>query len=558
MGEGEFRVELREREPGPTGARRGRLPDPAEPGPAVRPGRGDRLGRRALARRARARRRRRRRDARLRRDRRRHRRRHRPPRGRDAEPARGAGPGDHDHPPAADRERRRAALPGREGARRPDPHADRGALARRAPRRARAHARRRGVPLHAIADPSSRRDRGRRHRPARAADEGSRQAASARRPRDHRPRRSRPRLGRGARRLGRPRRRQRLAVELRPVPESRPARARPRRASASSTRPGGDLFDQVSDGETAHRARRRALAERDACSPRASSSPRSARSSVALADQQSRVTEALEAFADNTLRHLRDEGKLLADGIDFPPLKTRFRDRHAVVVARGPGYKRDLRIVRPYIRNFKPVLVAVDGGADALLEIGLKPHVIVGDFDSVSDAALRCGAELLVHAYADGRAPGSDRLAALGLPFATVAAPGISEDIALLLAHERGRRADRRRRDALQPRRVHGAQPRRHGVDVRDPAQGGRGRSSTRRASRGSSRRGRHLAARHLRGRRAHAVVVAVLVSPALRNVIQSLGRSIGNTLGSEPRAAPGWSRTYTPLCSTSATTSRR
>jgi uncharacterized membrane-anchored protein len=150
----------------------------------------------------------------------------------------------------------------------------------------------------------------------------------------------------------------------------------------------------------------------------------------ALADQQSRVTEALEAFADNTLRHLRDEGKLLADGIDFPPLTTKFRDRHAVVVARGPGYKSDLRIVRPYIRNFKPVLVAVDGGADALLEIGLKPHVIVGDFDSVSDAALKTGAELLVHAYADGRAPGSERLTSLGLTYSTVSAPGISEDIA--------------------------------------------------------------------------------------------------------------------------------
>src|SRR6185312_4364472 len=51
----------------------------------------------------------------------------------------------------------------------------------------------------------------------------------------------------------------------------------------------------------------------------------------ALLEQQGRVTEALQDFADNTLRYLRDEGKLLAEGIDFPTLETSFRDRHALV-----------------------------------------------------------------------------------------------------------------------------------------------------------------------------------------------------------------------------------
>ena len=158
----------------------------------------------------------------------------------------------------------------------------------------------------------------------------------------------------------------------------------------------------------------------------------------ALADQRSRVTEALEQFADNTMRYLRDEGGLLAEGIDFPPLATRFRDRHALVVARGPGHKRDLRIVRPYVRDFKPVLIGVDGGADALCEAGLKPDVVVGDMDSVSDAALRCGAEIVVHAYASGEAPAAARLDALGVRYHVVPATGVSEDIALLLAYEKG------------------------------------------------------------------------------------------------------------------------
>jgi uncharacterized membrane-anchored protein len=146
----------------------------------------------------------------------------------------------------------------------------------------------------------------------------------------------------------------------------------------------------------------------------------------------------LEEFAENTLRYLREEGRLLSGELDLPHLRTRFRERHALVVARGPGHKRDLRIVRPYVRDFKPVLVGVDGGADALVEAGYKPDVIVGDMDSVSDRTLRCGAEIVVHAYRDGAAPGARRLSDLDIPFLTVQAPGISEDVALLLAHEKG------------------------------------------------------------------------------------------------------------------------
>jgi uncharacterized membrane-anchored protein len=157
-----------------------------------------------------------------------------------------------------------------------------------------------------------------------------------------------------------------------------------------------------------------------------------------LAEQRGRVTEALEAFADNTMRYLREEGRLLSEGIDFPALATRFRERHALVVVRGPGHKRDLRIVRPYVRDFRPVLIGVDGGADALLEAGYKPDVIVGDMDSVGEKALKSGAELLVHAYPQGPAPGAARLDALGLAYEVVPAPGMSEDVALLLAYEKG------------------------------------------------------------------------------------------------------------------------
>lgn len=199
---------------------------------------------------------------------------------------------------------------------------------------------------------------------------------------------------------------------------------------------GAELFEEVSDGER--------LTVRGASLFRNGTCLATGRTleerelAAALLDQQGRVTEALQDFADNTLRYLREEGKLLTQGIDFPQLRTGFRNRHALVVARGPGHKRDLRIVRPYVRDFRPVLVAVDGGAEALIEEGWTPDVIVGDMDSVTDATLRCGAEVLVHAYSEGHAPGEERLRRLGIPFQTVAAPGISEDIAMLLAHDRG------------------------------------------------------------------------------------------------------------------------
>jgi len=200
--------------------------------------------------------------------------------------------------------------------------------------------------------------------------------------------------------------------------------------------PGAPLFDEVGDGEAV--TVRGASVFRNGTCLANGRALEARRLEASLAEQRARVTGALEVFAENTLQYLREEGRLLAEGINFPPLETRFRERHALVVARGPGYKRDLAMVRPYVRDFKPVIVGVDGGADALLQAGMRPDVIVGDMDSVSDDALRSGAELVVHAYANGSAPGAARLEQLGLEPKLVAAPGISEDVALLLAYERG------------------------------------------------------------------------------------------------------------------------
>jgi uncharacterized membrane-anchored protein len=146
----------------------------------------------------------------------------------------------------------------------------------------------------------------------------------------------------------------------------------------------------------------------------------------------------LEAFAANTMEYLRRERDLLLDGVGVPDITTKIDGRHALIVVRGYHYKEDLRMLRSYIREYRPVLIGVDGGADALLEVGLKPDLIVGDMDSVSDATLRCGAEIVVHAYRDGNAPGLERVRRLGVEPVVFPATGTSEDVAMLLADDKG------------------------------------------------------------------------------------------------------------------------
>jgi uncharacterized membrane-anchored protein len=159
---------------------------------------------------------------------------------------------------------------------------------------------------------------------------------------------------------------------------------------------------------------------------------------VAMADAREGLSAQLEAFASNTMEYLRRERDLLLDGVGVPDIKTELEGRHVLVVVRGYTYREDLVALRHYVREYKPVLIGVDGGADALLERGLKPHLIVGDMDSVSDGALRCGAEVVVHAYRDGSAPGLTRVQELGITPVLFPAAGTSEDVALLLADDKG------------------------------------------------------------------------------------------------------------------------
>jgi len=154
--------------------------------------------------------------------------------------------------------------------------------------------------------------------------------------------------------------------------------------------------------------------------------------------QEQEIHHALAAFAENTVTHIREEGELLSGNIELPETRTDFRDRHVLIVVRGPNYKRDLKALHAYIRDMKPVLIGVDGGADAIREAGHRPDMILGDMDSATDRTLKSGAELIVHGYSDGRAPGRQRLLDLGVEHTVLPSVGTSQDVAMLMAFEKG------------------------------------------------------------------------------------------------------------------------
>ena len=212
-----------------------------------------------------------------------------------------------------------------------------------------------------------------------------------------------------------------------------------------------DLFAVLRDNEPVtvqNNALRRGAKseEREKGSPVARLAPLSAPLlETRLAAARLHLDEELSLFAQNTLRYLgrAEERALLLDPVDIPPIKTVFAGRPVLVAVRGDGYEDDLRRLLPYLREQKPVVIAVDGAADALLALGVRPDILLGDMDSVSGRTLRqCKAEIIVHAYARANAPvsapGLVRVQALGLSAHTFPVGGTSEDAALLLAYEKG------------------------------------------------------------------------------------------------------------------------
>ena len=201
---------------------------------------------------------------------------------------------------------------------------------------------------------------------------------------------------------------------------------------------GPAVFEEVRDGEQLTIAGHEVLLEDRPIAAGTRQDDATVTASLEIAREG--LSEQLELFAQNTMEYMLRERDLLLDGIGAPDVATRMDGRPVLIVVRGYHYKEDLATLKPFLRENRPIIIGVDGGADAVLEAGFHPDMIIGDMDSVSDRALRGGSELVVHAYRDGRAPGMERLAALGIEDGAIAFPasGTSEDIAMLLADEKG------------------------------------------------------------------------------------------------------------------------
>ncbi len=199
---------------------------------------------------------------------------------------------------------------------------------------------------------------------------------------------------------------------------------------------GGEVFDLVKEGD-AVRVDGSSIfrGEEEIASGRLLTMPEI---EARIEESKKNLGKHLGDFAANTMEFLEIEKDILLETVDLPNISTELAGKQVLVVVRGHDYKRDLLALRPYLREMKPALVAVDGGADALLELGYEPDMIVGDMDSVSDDALRKAGELVVHGYRNGRAPGSERVEELGLASTVFHYPGTSEDIAMLIAYEKG------------------------------------------------------------------------------------------------------------------------
>jgi uncharacterized membrane-anchored protein len=199
---------------------------------------------------------------------------------------------------------------------------------------------------------------------------------------------------------------------------------------------GSDLLDTLADGTTVAVEDGDIVVDREVV---ASGHRRSTAELEAVIEHARRgIGEELQRFAENTLEYVRQEAELTFSPLELPPLRTSFEGRHALIVVRGHDYKEDLRALGPYIAEYRPVLIGVDGGADALLEQRLKPNMIIGDFDSVTAGALDVADDLIHHVHPNGHNPGFEELQAFGVDYEEFVVEGTSEDAAMILAHEAG------------------------------------------------------------------------------------------------------------------------
>jgi uncharacterized membrane-anchored protein len=165
-----------------------------------------------------------------------------------------------------------------------------------------------------------------------------------------------------------------------------------------------------------------------------------------LADAESGLGSQLQTLTHNSVEFLRREEALLLHGAGVPRLRTRIKGRPVVVIDNGPDVVTELRRIRRYLREVKPVVVVTGEGLTAAREAGLSPDVVVLDSrveELPAASALRAARDIVVTeppGAASSAGAGSDRFERIGVRVAAMQTTATPADAALLMADTAGAR----------------------------------------------------------------------------------------------------------------------
>jgi uncharacterized membrane-anchored protein len=163
-----------------------------------------------------------------------------------------------------------------------------------------------------------------------------------------------------------------------------------------------------------------------------------------LTGAEAGMSTQLHTLTHNSAEFLRREEALLLHGEGIPRVRTKLKNRPVVVVGQGPDDVAELRRIRRYLREVKPVVVATGEGLALARAAGVSPDVVVLDSraeDLPLAKELRSCRDVVVTEAPGGvrsEGAGSDRFDRIGVravPMRTTATPA---DAALLLADAGG------------------------------------------------------------------------------------------------------------------------
>ena len=165
-----------------------------------------------------------------------------------------------------------------------------------------------------------------------------------------------------------------------------------------------------------------------------------------LAEEQEQarrgLASQLETLTHNAAELLRREEDLLLHGQGLPALGTTLEGRAAVVAVEGPDLADELALVRPYLREQHPAVVAVHAAADRLVAAGITPDVVVvdgrSDLEPPRAATLTAAGDVVVVVAPGAGHATTNAVERVGVRAVTMSTTTTAEDAALLLAHAGG------------------------------------------------------------------------------------------------------------------------